>query len=268
MLLFICTLWTPRVFGQIETSERNFSESKALLKEIIKDNNFRNGNADVRLGYFSLVGDPRGNSVQLNGSNSVPYMEFDLDYILYKRWGFVGTYQRAQNLWNSGEDNSTSSSQNYYTIGAIYKRILDESNIKNSYSIEFKYFNNSNDFKTTRPEAQFVKAYSGYMISLKRVVPATESFDIKGALDIIYIQDSETEITDSTTGEDLTLFKKTGTGLAFDVTGYYNFTRKSRLGLGLGILAYFNSIKESEEYGKNSYSQSYRSLYFSYNYLY
>jgi hypothetical protein len=42
------------VFAQIETSEQNFLESKAILKEIQQENRLQKGNVDIRTGLFQV----------------------------------------------------------------------------------------------------------------------------------------------------------------------------------------------------------------------
>jgi hypothetical protein len=75
-------------------------------------------------------------------------------------------------------------------------------------------------------------------------------------------------INDTKSDASEVLFQKAGNGLSFNVAGYYNLSRKSRMGMGLGVLAFFNSVNDKQDFGKSSFTQNYRNLYFSYNYLY
>src|SRR4051812_12375359 len=114
------------LFAQIETTEQNYTESKAILEDIQKENFFKKGSLDIRSGLLQLSANKQEDPLQLNSRGEMPFVELVYERQIKDRWGFTGSFLHAQNLLGSGTVNSTSSYQQSYQLGLQYKMILDE----------------------------------------------------------------------------------------------------------------------------------------------
>jgi hypothetical protein len=261
ILLIICSLFfSPRVFAQIETTEQNYVESKAILGEIEKENYFKKGSFDVRTGLLQVSANRPSDPIKLNGKGEMPFLELVYERQIKNRWGFAGSFLHAQNALGGGTLNNTSAAQQSYQVGAQYKLILDETIIKNYVTFKLQYYGMSNNFKLANTQDFFLKSETGILLGVERSIPATETFDIRGSFDFVYITDAKTE--------SILEYKAQGNGLQMRADGFYNFSKTSRLGLGYGVSAFFNKYTDSVFVGRDRHTQTYKALYLDYNYLF
>lgn len=246
--------------AQIETVEENFAESKAILQEIQKENFYKKGAFDIRVGLLQVSANKSEDPLKLNSRNEMPFFEIAYDQQILKRWGFVGSFLHAQNAMASGTLNGPSASQQMYQLGVQYKIVLDETLIKNYLTLKVQYYGMSNNFKLVDPQNFYIKSESGILLGIERSIPATELFDIRGSFDFIYISSVETEsILD---------IKPHGNGLQLRADLFYNLSKVQRVGLGYGISAFFNKYVDANFEGRDRHTQTYKSLYLDYSLLF
>jgi hypothetical protein len=263
-ILIVCCLFLTcaKVFAQIETTEQNYNESKAILGEIEKENYFKKGSFDIRAGLLQLSANQPADPVKLNSRNEMPFVEFVFERQIKNRWGVAGSFLHAQNALGDGAVNSTSVYQRSYQLGVQYKVILDETIIKNYITIKLQYYGMSNNLTFSDTTQDFyLKSESGFLVGVERSIPATELFDIRGGFDFIYITKS---LTDSTAA----LYDHHGNGLQMRADGFYNFSKVSRIGLGYSISAFFNKYTLADFEARDRHTQTYKALYLDYNYLF
>lgn len=249
-----------QAFAQIETTEQNFAESKAILQEIQKENFYKKGSFDIRTGLLQVSANKPADPLKLNSRNEMPFVEIAYDRQLHKLWGLSISFLHAQNALGSGTLNTTSAYQQSYQLGAHYKKILDETMIKNYLMFKIQYYGMANNFKLGNPQDFYIKSESGLLLGVERSLPATELFDIRGSFDFIYITDVTTEsILD---------YRKTGNGLQLRADAFYNHSKVTRYGLGYGISAFFNKYSDPGFEARDRHTQTYKALYFSYNHLF
>ncbi len=259
--------------AQWDTSDRNFQESKAILDQIKKDNDFRRGNLVVRSGLMSLasnIGDP----LKLNAHNQMPFVNFEGDFELGRlKRGFglnvettIG--QNFLGTQKSNSANSTSSQIIFYQLGPRYRFILDESNIKNYFQIKMQYHGMTNNFKMTSVDStaafSYPKSHTAILIGLERSIPATALYDFRAAVDFFYV-------TDTKSIPSLNVVEKTGRGIQLKGEAYYNLKPYSRLGLMYSLSHFVNKFADNtsaQDSAKSSSTHTYRYLGASYSYLF
>ncbi len=251
---------SPQAIAQIEATEENFAESKALLQEIQKENFYKKGSFDIRTGLLQVSANKPSDPLKLNSRNEMPFVEFVYENQIYKRWGFSGSFLHAQNALGAGTLNGTSASQQAYQVGVIYKMILDETIIKNYITLKLQYYGMSNNFKLENTQDFYIKAESGILLGVERSIPATELFDLRGSFDFIYISSADTD--------SIIEYKPHGNGLQLRADVFYNFSKVSRLGLGYGISAFFNKFVEPDFEARDRHTQTYKAMYLNYSYLF
>lgn len=271
LIVFIIVFSVSLLFAQMDTSEQNFTESKAILEKIKDDNDFRTGSVQLRTGLMSLssnLGDP----LKLNSKNQMPFLNVEADFELGNISRGVGINLEGtvgQNFLGgqkSNSANSTSSQILFYQIGPRYRFILDESNIKNYFQIKLLYHAMSNNFKMTTQDSSafsYPKSHTAAILGFERSIPATTSYDFKAAFDFFYIMDTK-EI------ESLNDIEKTGRGIQLRGEGYYNLKKNSRVGVMFSLSHFVNKfINQSQgDTGKSSSTHTYRYLGLSYSYLF
>jgi len=163
LLIFsILFILSAPAFAQIETVEENFNESKAILKEIQKENNFKQGSFDIRTGLIQVSANKSEDPLKLNSRNEMPFVEFAFENRIYKRWMLAASFLHAQNALASGTLNDTAASQQMYQVGAAYKMILDETVIKNYVTFKFQYYGMNNNFNLVDLQNFYLKYESGF----------------------------------------------------------------------------------------------------------
>lgn len=256
----LLTLFASTSKAQIDAFDQNFSESKAILKDIQTENFFKKGSFDIRSGLIQVSANKAADPLKLNSRNEMPFVEFMYERQLHKRWGLSASFLHAQNALGSGTLNDTSAFQQMFQVGALYKIILDETQIKNYTSVKLQYYGMQNNFKLNHPQLFYIKSESGFLIGVERQIPATELVDIRGSFDFIYITDVTTE---SILG-----FQNQGNGLQLRADAFYNLSKVSRLGLGYGIYAFFNKYSDASFEARDRHTQTYKALYLSYSKLF
>ncbi len=259
MIIWIL-LVTPSLFAQIETSEQNFLESKAILREIQKENSLQRGNVDIRMGLLQISTNKPADPLKLNSRNEMPFLEFSYDGTLVKRWGISASLQHAQNTLGNGTYNTTSAYQQTYQLGFNYKRVLDETMSKNYILLKAQYYGMSNNFVLGNPQDFYIKSESGILLGIERSLPVTELFDIRGGFDFVYITAVDTESTLE--------YRNKGHGLQLRAEAFYNRSKASRFGLGYNISAFFNKFEDPGFQARDRHTQTYKALYLSYNRLF
>jgi hypothetical protein len=253
-------LMSSSLYAQIETTEQNFTESKAILGDIEKENFFKKGALDIRTGLLQVSANKQADPLELNGRDEMPFVELVYERQVKERWGVTGSFLHAQNALGTGSLNTTSAYQQSYQLGVQYKIILDETMIKNYTTFKVQYYGMANNFKLINDQLFYAKAESGILLGVERSIPATELFDIRGGFDFIYV----TKIK----SESVTLARPTGNGLQMRAEGFYNFSKVSRLGLGYSISAFFNKYLDEDFEGRDRHTQTYKALYLDYSYLF
>lgn len=247
-------------FAQIETSEENYNESKAILEEIQKDNFYKKGAFDIRTGLLQVSANKPADPLKLNGRDEMPFFEVIYERQFRRHWGVVGSFLHAQNALSTGTLNTTSAFQQMYQLGFQYKMILDETMIKNYTTFKIQYYGMKNNFKLVDPQNFYFKSESGLLLGVERSIPATELFDIRGAFDFIYIANAKTDsILD---------YKPHGNGLQLRADLFYNHSKTSRFGFGYGISAFFNKYSDPGFQARDRHTQTYKALYLDYSYLF
>lgn len=258
--LALLILFSIPVSAQIETTEQNFQESKAILKDIQKENFFKKGSFDFRTGLLQVSANKPNDPLKLNSRNELPFLEIGYTQQLYKNWGLTASFMHSQNMLGTGTLNGTSASLQSYQVGAHYRIILDETMIKNYVLFKFQYYGMSNNFKLGNAQDFFLKSETGFLLGVERSLPATELFDIRGAFDFLYITAADTEsILD---------YREHGNGLQLRADIFYNYSKVSRWGLGYSISAFFNKYSDPGFEARDRHTQTYKALYLSYNYLF
>lgn len=258
------------VHAQLDTSEQNFTESKAVLEKIKEENNFRRGAFQIRTGLMSIasnIADP----LKLNSKNQIPFVTVEGDFELGNISRGVGINMEAtigQNLLGKkpGSANDTSSQIMFYQIGPRYRFILDESNIKNYFQMKLQYHAMSNNFKMTaldQTALSFPKSHTAVLLGFERSIPATISYDFKASFDLFYIMDTK-EI------ESINDIEKTGRGIQLKGEGFYNLQKNSRIGVMYSLSHFVNKFtnQSDTETGKSSSTHTYRYLGMTYSYLF
>lgn len=248
------------VFAQIETSEQNFLESKAILKEIQQENRLQKGNVDIRTGLFQVSANKPADPLKLNSRNEMPFIEFSYDHRIYNRWGLSFSFLHAQNALGNGTYNTTSAYLQAYQLGFHYKRVLDETMSKNYVLLKAQYYGMANNFKLGNVQDFFIKSESGILLGVERSLPVTELFDIRGAFDFVYIMAVDTE--------SILEHRSQGNGLQLKAEVFYNYSKSSRLGLGYNISAFFNKYEDPGFQARDRHTQTYKAFYLSYNRLF
>lgn len=247
-------------FAQIETSEQNYTESKAILKDIQKDNFYKKGAFDVRTGLLQISANKPNDPLKLNGRGEIPFFEVVYERQVRKRWGIVGNFLHAQNFTGTGTLNGTSAYQQMYQLGVQYKMILDETMIKNYTTFRLQYYGMNNNFNLSNAQDFYLKSESGILLGVERSIPATELFDIRGSFDFVYIMDAKTtSILD---------YQSHGNGLQLRADVFYNMAKTSRWGLGYSISAFFNKYSDSGFEARDRHTQTYKALYVDYSFLF
>lgn len=258
-LLFIVGFSIP-TFAQIETTEENFNESKAILKDIQKENFYKKGAFDIRTGLLQVSANKPSDPLKLNSRDEMPFFELVFERQFHKRWGVVASFLHAQNVLGTGTFNTTSAFQQMYQLGFQNKIILDETMIKNYTTFKIQYYGMNNNFKLQNPQDFYIKSESGLLLGVERSIPATELFDIRGSFDFVYITSVDTEsILD---------YKPHGNGLQLRADLFYNHSKTSRFGFGYGISAFFNKYTDPGFEARDRHTQTYKALYLDYSYLF
>ena len=260
VLLFLVLTLSFAAHAQIETTEQNYAESKAILSEIQTENFFKKGAFDVKFGLLQVSSNKPNDPLNLNSRNEMPFVELAYERQIKNRWGFTGSFLQAQNALGKGTLNGTSASLQSYQAGPHYKIILDETMIKNTLTFKFQYYSMTNNFKLGNTQDFFFKSESGFLFGVERTIPATELFDIRGSFDFVYITSAETD--------SILTYKPHGNGLQMKADAFYNFSKVSRLGLGYSISAFFNKYTDPLFEGRDRHTQTYKALYLDYNYLF
>ncbi len=247
-------------YAQIDTSEQNISESKVILEDIQKENYFRKGSINARMGLVQLSSNKASSALQLNSSDQLPFIEIAGDTRIIKNWGIALTFQHAQNAMNSGTTNATSAYQRVYQLGPIYKYIMDQNNIKNYISFKVQYYMMQNNFKLSNPQLMYAKQESGYLLGIERSIPATELIDLQGGFDMVFINKFKSE--------SILEVKNTGNGLQFHIDMLYALQKNQRVGLSYAISAFFNKYTQPDFEGRDHHTQTCKALSFMYSYLF
>ncbi len=256
--------------AQLDTSEQNFTESKAVLEKIKDENDFRRGAFQIRTGLMSIasnIADP----LKLNSKNQIPFVTIEGDFELGNIARGVGINLEGtigQNLLGkkAGSANNTSSQIMFYQIGPRYRFILDEANIKNYFQMKLQYHAMSNNFKMTaldQTALSFPKSHTAVLLGFERSIPATTSYDFKASFDLFYIMDTK-EI------ESVNDIEKTGRGIQLKGEAFYNLQKNSRLGVLYSLSHFVNKFtnQSDSETGKSSSTHTYRYLGMTYSYLF
>lgn len=259
-LISLSLFLSINAFAQIETTLENFTESKAILEEIEKENYFKKGAFDIRTGLLQVSANKPADPLKLNSKNEMPFFEVAYERQIKNRWGIAGSLLHAQNALGTGTINGTSAFQQVYQLGAIYKMILDETMIKNYITFKMQYYSMNNNFKLENNQDFYLKSETGILLGVERSVPATELFDVRGSFDFIYVMDAKTE--------SILTYKKTGNGLQIRADAFYNFSKISRLGLGYSISAFFNKYTDADFEARDRHTQTYKGFYLDYSYLF
>jgi len=264
LLFLLSFLVSSAVYAQIDTSQENITEAKMILKDIQSENNFRKGSFETKVGLMQLTANKPASPLQLNSSDQLPFIEFDGEYMLKKKLGLGATIQHAQNLMGTSSGtgkNSTSSYQQVFEFGPIYKYILDETNIKNSFTVKFQYYLMRNNFKLANTQLFYANSESGLLLGCERSVPATELIDLVAGFDFV-------EVLTVKSNESILEVNNKGTGLQLRANVYYNLEKTKRIGFGYSISAFFSKFKQPDFEGRDRHTQTYKALSINYSTLF
>lgn len=240
-----------------------WDEVNSLIDEIKIQNPPRHIILTGSLGFSQVISNSLGDPVRLGLNNNMPSIGLTAIGNFFGNVGLETKFVYAQNVIPAdGSPNTASTFIYWLDAGPRYTFFLDESRREDNLSVKILFHINQANFVLTDPQLCMINRYMGISGSVERSIPITRKLGLIASLDLLQIfqavpaSNSQIGVVQS--------------GYGFELKGeLYYILELGKLTTRLGF-AYWQqgndnelSTTAKENFGKNSFFQVARSLFFS-----